>query len=1025
MTDNRDSLSGLVTKGRIWSRFKITLLLIVLGAAIAQGQNSTKTGGISFRVDNNPAMDKLASLDSLFTLHQQNFSLAITSWTLPLIPSYVSMLKDFQTKGHEIMDNTPSHATHFFTLLDLQDTALYKNEWGVDHINGSKVCLKYTSVDLTTPHGEGPLNIFGNQIISANPGEFQDLAGNPYYFAIFIPFKNLPYLWYDLRNKNPNDPDSVKINSFWGEPVDLGTHWWFSYKKLTQREVYMHPSAISLLGKRSQKIFGDLGIDAPKSWIQPSGQTPWINAFEIKSNLADSIGYTSGSNFSDAAYFCYNELNSNKTKQFSLQSGDISIENHSFNWNKSKIADAFAKHYVKIDLSYLIDPPGGWNAYLKRVDSLLTWCTVNSIPVRTFSQWSALVYDSLPNRFVNVFPKLNADLDGNNLPDGYDQDTINLSGVHHWNGGVPSSGGACYEIEGEGSICRVTTLGGVEKGRNVFTIWLKRTNIDTSAVIVDFTFPETGTGQSLVFNVDSTEWVMKSLDLSVPDNASLINVLIRNQGPNHDTVKISGMELRSSGFLLKTVYTPQEIDANEQFLNVGLNALVNDTICDPATVAWSVKPADTMNFKVLQGNILQVLKPVSFWAGRDSTYILAESSDGVRDSCYMSFISHPLKNGCSGVAITLTLLDTLSNDIIRWTSYPFDSAFMDTTIYNPTVAPLVTTQYKVICINPLGPVHYDSITLIRNPFPKPSLPPDTAMCTGDSIQLTALYGTHFMWSTGDTSASIIVKPDVTTTYVVIATNEYECSTIDSTIVMVSGRPVVKLHDLRNAYCRNDYASTIYGTPPGGTLGATSGLIGNLFYPDRADTGVNKVWYTYMNEYGCGDTDTVKVIVYDLPHIRPLPDTTLCAGKQLELHAGPGFDNYQWSNGVTDSITVVDSTGHGFNTFPVWVYVTQYGCASKDTAYVQFAPCPGMEDHELVRKFLIFPNPAGLEITIMARSGSSENFSARIIDLKGIPLHEQEFNGIRNKLRVDQLKPGTYLLRIVQGTAVVDYKFIKQ
>ncbi len=997
---------------------------LVCSGMVSLGQNNSKSGGICFRIDDNPSLTRLVSLDSLFSLHQKKFCLAITSWSLPMTPDYVTKLKEFSASGHEILDNTPTHQTSYFMVMNIADTALYSNSWGVDHINGQQVCLKYTSVDLSTPHGEGPLNVFGNLVISANPGEFSDLNGNPFYFALFIQFKDRPYLWYDLKNKNPNDPDSLRIKSFWGEPVDIGTHWWFSYKKLTQREVFMHPAGISLLGKRSQMIFDDLGMEPPTTWIHPSGPMPWLNAYEVKSNLGDSLGYTCGSNYSSAAYFCFNEVNPSLTKQFALQSGDISIENHSFKWNRSRIAEAVAKHYVKVDLSYLSNPDGGWHSFLQRLDSLLTWCTVNQVPVKTYQQWSAQIYDSLTDRGVNVFPKLNADLDADGFPDGYDQDTATLAGHFLLTDGVASSGGKSFEIAGAGNICRITTLGGIEKGSNKFTISVKRTGADSTNVNVLFSFPETGATQTLVFPVDTNIWVEQYQIVNVPENASLMNILIRNEGLNTDSVRVSGMGLRSTGFLKRTILPDQEVMENEQFHNVDLNALVNDSVYAPNTVTWTIGHRDTMDLKILSGNILQVLKPCSFWTGRDSTYLHAESEDGFRDSCFMKFISNPLENGCSGVPITLTLLDTLDNDIIRWTSIPFDSAFTDTTIYNPTVSPLITTQYKVMCINPLGNINYDSITLIRYPFPDPGLPVDTVVCSGDSVLLTALEGIKFLWSTGDTTASIWVKPDESTTYTVMATSAFDCSQSDSTLVIVSEKPVVKLNGLRTAYCRNDWAATIYGTPPGGTLGATAGLIGNQFYPDRAFIGENKVWYTYISPTGCGDTDTVTVNVYNLPQIKRLPDTTLCAGKSLILNAGGGFDNYQWSNGAIDSITMVDSSGFGIGTKAVWVYVTKNGCANKDTAYIQFVICPGMNDQALSGTYLVYPNPVSSELIVKVRDGQTTPLEIRIVDMTGLVIRTSEHRQITNVIPVQDLIPGIYLIRIIRGSEVANFRFIK-
>jgi len=1027
MPDNLISNFFGLHKDQAGNRPGLIILLLIICHLSALSQNSTKTGGLCFRVDDNPSLTKLNQFDSVFNRHNKNFCLAITSWTLPAAPPYVTRLKEFIAMGHEVMDNTPTHQTQYFTLLAAQDTSLYSNNWGVDHFNGAQVCLKYTSVDTTYGHGEGLLNISGNQVISVNPGEFANLNGDPYYFAFYISSKKKVYLWYDLQNKNPNDPDTLKLKSFWGEPKDLGTLWYASYHKLTPRDVKMNPYSIQLLGVRSLKIFDDLSIPRPLTWIHPVGQMPWLNAYDIKSKMGDSLHYTTGSNFINAAYFCYNEVNTSKIKQFSLQSGDISIENHDFKWNMSRIANSFAKHFVKVDVSYLSQVQGNWTSYLQRVDSLLTWCDASNIPVKTYSEWSSLVYDSIPSRVVNIFPKLNVDLDNDAFPDGFDQDTT-FGGIYQTYGGVDESGGRCFIIPGAGDICQISGLGGLEKGSNKFSIWVKRTAQDTSKVVVKFSFPESGTTQTLEIQVDTNNWVYKQLIVQVPESASLVNILIKNEGQNTDTVMISGMALRSAGFLNQSQYPEQKIVANEPFASVDLNTLVINSLYSPSSINWTIQGNHSVNLTILPGMILKVMKPVSFWSGKDSAYLVAHAPDGLEDSCFMKFTSTPIPSACSGVPIMLSLLDTLDNDIIIWKSIPYDSSMSDSTIYNPVVAPDTTTKYIITCINPLGNVNRDSIILVRHPFPIPGLPLDTSICAGKSVKLTAKDGPHFKWNTGnpgDTLASITVAPTATRYYTVAVTNTFGCTASDSTLITVIQFPVARLYGLLPSYCTNDWVATLNGTPAGGTLGSTSpGLVGEQFYPDKADTGLNVVWYTYTNSTGCGSTDTVKVIVHPLPVIKKLPDSLLCAGNSITLNAGTGFDNYQWSNGSVDPTTTVDSVGHGLGVYEIWVYVTKNGCVDRDTAYIDFITCSGIPDKELIKQFSIYPNPASDEIILKQKSNYADWLMIQILDMNGMAVRQMILEDISNRIPLSGLPRGTYFLRISKGEKQVDYKFIK-
>ena len=62
-----------------------------------------------------------------------------------------------------------------------------------------------------------------------------------------------------------------------------------------------------------------------------------------------------------------------------------------------------------------------------------------------------------------------------------------------------------------------------------------------------------------------------------------------------------------------------------------------------------------------------------------------------------------------------------------------------------------------------------------------SISPDTNICTGDSITLTAAGATNYMWSTGDSVSSISVSPDSSQTFSVFLSNQsycWEAATVD-------------------------------------------------------------------------------------------------------------------------------------------------------------------------------------------------------------------------------------------------------
>ena len=64
---------------------------------------------------------------------------------------------------------------------------------------------------------------------------------------------------------------------------------------------------------------------------------------------------------------------------------------------------------------------------------------------------------------------------------------------------------------------------------------------------------------------------------------------------------------------------------------------------------------------------------------------------------------------------------------------------------------------------------------------------DTLVQTGQSVTLTASGADSYIWSTGETTASIVVTPTETTTYSVIGTDSHGCSgQAEITVTIVSG-----------------------------------------------------------------------------------------------------------------------------------------------------------------------------------------------------------------------------------------------
>jgi len=992
----------MIIKGLKYS-LQLIMFLTVLQPVFSTGQNMTKTGGLGFRIEENPSISRLFSYDSLFALHGNNYSFAVTSYVLPLVPDYVNILSYLsEGRGVELMDHTPTHATQFFNVINFQDTNLFSNKTGVDHIMGEKICLKIASMDTTVPHGEGYIELQGNMVISYNPGEFHDLLSPSSYFAVYVgaPVKRI-CLFYNVKSVNITDPDTLYIKSFWDETVSFPNYPTLRYHKLQNNNVVMQDSAIKLLAKRSLDIFASVNLGRPYTWIHPDGQSPWISPVKLKSIMGGEQNFKQATSYFNPSLFCYKEYNPYERKQFGILNETSGLESSDFSTYKGMIADAVAKHFVLFDVSKLTSADNLWPVYLSGMSSLLAWCNSKNIPVRTYSQWKSLIYDSLTNKTVNVFPAINVDLDANHWPDGFDKDTVSIKGVYDTTEGVQSSGFRSFKLVGGGTICSVTKLGGLEKSSNYFSFYLKGSDtVAASHVNVNVIFPETGNTVNLSSVSGLNTYLLNELVLNIPDSVSIANFTFTRDTSYHDTLHLSGIVIRSTGFLSKSSYPLQEKTANELFSSVNLYNLILDTLIPLNQYTWTFKGNHSMWFQVVSDSLMKINRPKSFWVGKDSVWAIAHRPGGFIDSCFFRFRSDSIPEGCAGSSINISIMDTLtSSDYVRWTSSPHDSSFTDTTIFNPWVSPKQTTLYKVKVYNLTGNIFNDSVWIIKHPNPDPGLFPDSTICKGTSIVLTAFEGIHYYWlPTGDTTASITVHPDSDTYYNVYVWNQWGCIAWGSTLIKVTDVPAVTLTGLLPQYCTNDdHWYLMAGTPSDsashGRFAGSSGVRGSQFNPKRAHVGKDTVWYQ-ITPHGCYNADTVYVTVNPLPVIPAQPDTNLLANNSIMLDAGPGADNYLWSNGDTSQTTKVDSVNHGLGLLQVWVYVTKSGCSSKDTAKINFIRYPiGINEQFPGDLFTVYPNPFNESICINVKGKTGNGDFARLLSLKGelissIPLSEQ-------------------------------------
>ncbi|HLO81901.1 MAG TPA: PKD domain-containing protein, partial [Chitinophagaceae bacterium] len=198
------------------------------------------------------------------------------------------------------------------------------------------------------------------------------------------------------------------------------------------------------------------------------------------------------------------------------------------------------------------------------------------------------------------------------------------------------------------------------------------------------------------------------------------------------------------------------------------------------------------------------------------------------------------------------------------------------------VNPAATTTYTVEVTTAAGCKASKSVTVTVNDKPIVNISGKAEICAGEETTLTASGGASFVWSTGETTASITVKPAATTTYSVDVTSGANCQASKSIQVVVNPLPVVSLTQ-NSAIC---YGEKITLTASGGASykwsnGATTSSI------EVAPTETTSYSVEVSSSKGCSSVKSTTVTVNPLPVINIAGNTVICFGGSTVLTASGG------------------------------------------------------------------------------------------------------------------------------------------
>ncbi len=267
----------------------------------------------------------------------------------------------------------------------------------------------------------------------------------------------------------------------------------------------------------------------------------------------------------------------------------------------------------------------------------------------------------------------------------------------------------------------------------------------------------------------------------------------------------------------------------------------------------------------------------------------------------------------------------------------------DATSATPLCTPLTDITYYVSSISVDGCEDMDTVNVFIAPGDFLTASEDITICGGGSTDLFASGGEEYVWSPATYlddpfSPDPVCTPLENITYYVTSINADGCEDIDTVNVFVSAA---------------DFASTVEDVNVCHDASVELNSAGGINYTWSPDiflddaTSANPIctpptnmtyYVTVENAEGCFDIDTVFVNV--LPEVIAVagPDTVLCVGDPLKLHAEGGV-SYLWTPATyLENDTIANPNCFPEATITYIVYVTDAnGCTSTDTVDIEINP----------------------------------------------------------------------------------------
>jgi len=303
-----------------------------------------------------------------------------------------------------------------------------------------------------------------------------------------------------------------------------------------------------------------------------------------------------------------------------------------------------------------------------------------------------------------------------------------------------------------------------------------------------------------------------------------------------------------------------------------------------------------------------------------STYTLTETnSNGCSKTHSVTVtVNIPVASVISNTAICTGNSVSIGKAPVSGSTYSWISSVsgFSSTASNPSVSPTSTSTYTLTETNSNGCVKSDAVKITVNPLPAASVISNATICSGTSISIggTSVPGSSYSWVSSDPGfGSVIANPSVsptsTNTYTITERNSNGCMKSDS--VTITTKPIPAASVISNTtICPGNSISIGSTAVSGSTYSWTSTVSGygsTLSNPIVSPVSAAIYTLTETNSVGCSKSNSVKIIVDNLPAASVISNTAICIGNAISIgDTTVTGSSYRWTSSVSGfSSTVAD------------------------------------------------------------------------------------------------------------------------